>query len=635
MIGQIENELPVPPRQHDRHIPRDLEAIVLKALAKDPNDRFDTAEKMAKELRLFLENRPVPSRPIPLYQQFWRWCQRNPWLAGANITAAALTTILAVVSTFAWLTDRNRLRLIVAQRDEIQKASRGRDAGSIHSHSQARATRFSRRMGQRFESQKALNRAAAIGRALKLPPERFDALRDEAIACMALPDLEPTGRVITKPPGVIDGRFDSTMTRYALRFRDGTISVRRVADDQEIARFQARGDREIWVFAFSPDGRYLATTHKPGNVLTVWDIERQVVAVEDPGPVSTLAARFSPDSRLIALAHEDGELLAYDFSTGRPCLRVREVAQAHDLAFRPDGAQIAIVCNGAAPSCHVLEAATGRPIRSIALPGGGWNISWSPDGTTLVTGCSGNKTYLWHATTGVRAGVLEGATNVALGAVFHPAGSLLASNGWEGRLWLWDPVLGRPWLNLTSNAWPEFSRDGRIIVSLEDKLIPHRVDPALEYRTFAHASSQPIHYGGPSIRHDGRLLAVGTDRGVILWDLERGTELAFLPIGLAWHIRFEPSGDLLTSGSCGVQRWPVRLDSSKAEFRVGPPRPLPLPASDCGIDSVGSGRIVAQANHDFAHVLTPIVTSDPDRWMTAATFLSAPTENGWRPAIIK
>ena len=49
------------------------------------------------------------------------------------------------------------------------------------------------------------------------------------------------------------------MTRYALRFRDGTISVRRVADDREIARFQARGDRDVFIFDFSPDGRYLAT----------------------------------------------------------------------------------------------------------------------------------------------------------------------------------------------------------------------------------------------------------------------------------------------------------------------------------------------------------------------------------------
>ena len=44
------------------------------------------------------------------------------------------------------------------------------------------------------------------------------------------------------------------MTRYALRFRDGTILVRRVADDQEIARFSAQGDREFFVFGFSPDG---------------------------------------------------------------------------------------------------------------------------------------------------------------------------------------------------------------------------------------------------------------------------------------------------------------------------------------------------------------------------------------------
>ena len=54
--------------------------------------------------------------------------------------------------------------------------------------------------------------------------------------------------------------------------------------------------------------------------------------------------------------------------------------------------------------------------------------------------------------------------------------------------------------------------------------------------------------GRASIRRDGRVLAVGTDRGVVLWDLARGTELAFLPIGNAWHLMFEASGDLLTSG---------------------------------------------------------------------------------------
>ena len=96
-------------------------------------------------------------------------------------------------------------------------------------------------MGQRFDGLDALAEAAAIARDLKLPVERLDSLRDEAIACLALPDLKATGRVITKPAGVIATAFDSTMTRYALRFRDGTIQVRRVADDSEVARFQRPG----------------------------------------------------------------------------------------------------------------------------------------------------------------------------------------------------------------------------------------------------------------------------------------------------------------------------------------------------------------------------------------------------------
>ena len=112
-------------------------------------------------------------------------------------------------------------------------------------------------------------------------------------------------------------------------------------------------------------------------------------------------------------------------------------------------------------------------------------------------------------------------------------------------------------------------------------------------------------YYEPSIRHDGRVLAVGSDRGAVLWDLARGTELAFLPIGNAWHLMFEPSGDLITSGSIGVQRWPVHLDPDRREFHIGPPRQLRLPAGLAGIAGDRSGRIVAKANHDYAYVATP------------------------------
>ncbi len=68
---------------------------------------------------------------------------------------------------------------------------------------------------------------------------------------------------------------------------------------------------------------------------------------------------------------------------------------------------------------------------------------------------------------------------------------------------------------------------------------------------------------------------------------------------------FEPSGDLVTSGSFGVQRWPVQLDAGRREFRIGPPRQLPLPAGIEQIAEDRSGRTVALARLDFSHVYTP------------------------------
>ncbi len=215
------------------------------------------------------------------------------------------------------------------------------------------------------------------------------------------------------------------------------------------------------------------------------------------------------------------------------------------------------------------------------------------------------KIDLWDAKTGTRRATLEGHTSGLVKASFHPGGTLLASNGYDGHLRLWDPIQGQYLLSLTSVFAPDFSRDGRLVVSNEDELAIYEVDPAREYRTFAHTFDGPAGYGVPSVRHDGRLLAVGTKRGAVLWDLARGTELAFLRISNSWHVMFDPSGDLITSGDAGVQRWPIRLDTGRGELRIGLPSRLPLPAGYGVIAEDRSGRIVANANHDYAHVATP------------------------------
>jgi WD40 repeat protein/tetratricopeptide (TPR) repeat protein len=310
----------------------------------------------------------------------------------------------------------------------------------------------------------------------------------------------------------------------------------------------------------------------------------------------------------MVLAHQDGAILDYDLATGQLRRRWRGPAQGgtSDLFFRPDRVQIAITSGAKDPTtCWILDTETGRLVRTIPLPSPG-ELAWSADGTTLATTGHDWKIYLWEAATGIRKAVLEGHVNGGVRAGFHPAGTLLASIGWEDRLRLWDPILGRHVLTMTGTCEPQFSRDGRLVVALGDELTTYQVDPAREYRTLAHVSREPITYTRASIHRDGRLLALGTSRGVALWDLARGTELAFLPIGQAWHSVFEPSGDLLTSAVTGVQRWPIQLDLDQGTFHIGPPRPLrSFPAGSCGIAEDASGRVVALANFGLTHVQTP------------------------------
>jgi eukaryotic-like serine/threonine-protein kinase len=608
LIQKVLHDAPDLPRKLDPNVPRDLETIVLKAIAKEPGSRYPTAQALGEDLRRFLEDRPIRARRSTALEQLWRWCRRNPLLAAAFSTAAAAVVTLAIVSTaMAWKfrEQRDHVRQSEGQEHLARIAERHQLFQALFDR--ARAQRYSRQRGQRFDSLSALDRAVAIAHDLKLPTERFDQLRDEAIACLALPDLrpEPGSRIIARPAGVARVAFDPTLTRYALRFKDGTISVRRVADDEEVAHFQVRGDRDFFVLCFSPNGRYLATNHYPDHGVTVWDVGRRSVLIADPGPLSAAAAQFSPDSRRFAIAREDGELLIYELATGQPRRRWR-IPGVKNLAFSPDGAELAAIENASTPpTCRIVATATGRLVRSIVLQTIG-SVAWSPDGLTLATPDNDRKIYLWDAATGQPRETLEGHSNAGILAGFHPLSTLLASNGWEARLRLWDPILGRSWLSEPGASVIDghFSHDGRVVLSLGERLTTFQVEPALEYRALRSSSTGPFPLERPAIRHDGRVLAVGARNGVVLWDLARSAELGFLPIGYTPHLRFDASGDLLTSGRAGVWQWPVRLDPHRGEFRLGPSRPLPLQSAGCELAADRLGWVVASAVMDSASVCT-------------------------------
>ena len=600
LIDLITRQAPLALRRHDRRIPRDLETLVQRALAKDPKDRFARASDLADELRRHLESRPIQSRPVGAIERTWRWCKRSPGLATACIGAALLTVIMLVGSIFA-------TAVLYQKNIQIQSADRKINERLLESlRSEARATRLSRQVGQRFRSLDVLAQAVAIARDLNVPHERLDLLRDEVIACLALPDLKPTGRVIQRPPGVNVTAFDAMMRRYALRSRDGTILVKNVSDDQEVARFRGRGDLSCFIFCLSPDGRYLANVDFPGSGLTVWDVDLKTIALIDPGPVLRKAARFSPDSTRIAIVRETGEIAIHDLKQNRPPTIWAGQGLAEDLAFRPDCRQIAVTNRDAnQPACRILELESGQIVQTIKLKSVA-SVAWSPDGLTLAIPAPDSIIELWDVRSGVPRAKLEGATNAGLHAAFLPAGKLLATNGWEGALRIWDAATGRPVLSLPAWDSPvlEFSRDGRIAVPDEDQLTIYQVEPALEYQTYVHPFGTKVTCWNSAIRNDGRLLALNTNHGVALWDLARRVELPFLPLGHN-SVVFEPSGDLLTStASLGVARWPIRLDPDRGLFKIGPPSQLPMAVSG-SIAQDRTGQVVAVTLGSRAIVTTP------------------------------
>ncbi len=633
-LASISAQRKMEPAKLSKLMRGDLDWIVMKTLEKDRNRRYETANGFAADVQRYLNDEPVQACPPSAGYRFRKFARRNRRLlvtAGVVALALVLGTAMsawqAIRATEAEGLAQTRLRAESeaqnATREQLHLTQQAEDKARNRLYrslvDQARASRLSRRIGQRFKTLDVLAEARKMAGELSLSDQEVATqlleLRNSAIACLAVADV----RVAREWPGYhTDDRlvdFDGTLEHYAVTDRQGVCSIRRSADGTEMARLPGLhlrcSDGSDARPLFSRDGGYVAVWYYPSGRLRMWKLggDKPLLLVDESSSQVT-TFNFSPCSRLFAFGFAGGSIQVIDLPSARLRPRLPTGPLPQGLAFHPTRPQFAVASNGTKVRiCDLNSAKVLTELPQAAGVEGPTTIDWHPEGNILAVGGRDHAIYLWDVATRKQIARLEGHKNLGLSFAFNHAGGLLASTCWDNTLRLWDPRTGQELFKTEAVVLSlvRFSPDDRLLAAgvSGTNLQLWQVAPAY-YRTLVR---DPVLGRGQYLKlatcPRSRRLAVLMTDGVGLWDPGSGNPLTFLPVGRAYGVLFEPSGALLTNSPAGLLRWPIREDSAgklvaaagnpSYVLTIGPPQKLPLPGSIYAIAGSRRGRVLASA----------------------------------------
>jgi serine/threonine protein kinase/WD40 repeat protein len=629
------------PAKLTRLVRGELDWIAMKALEKDRDRRYETANGLARDIQRYLNDEPVQACPPSAGYRLKKFMRKHQRVV---LTAAGLVGLLiAGTAVSTWQAARATRAMAVADRE--RERAQGRLWESLRD--QARATRMSRRPGQRMDSLRPIVEAMQ----LPLPREHtLDELRTEAVAALALPDVEVEreweGGVTSAHRG---WAFDGKMERYARLRVDGTVSVHQIADDTQVAQWKEITEGP-WPalersLQFSPDGRYLSVYHKGSRKLVVRRLMGQEPEVcyrdEEVSADFELSVDFTQDSTSLAYIKTDTRIAVVDLSTGRVRYSPPADAEQRAIRFAPDGLRVALgVKRGNKYAVEVRELASGRTESALPHPAHISDICWHSDGGTVATCCNDHLIRIWDVTTGNVILKLEGHRQPGIHCAFNCSGEWLISNDWQRQVRFWEMSSGRQALSTPLGGYHllRVSPEGRVAgykAGDVDKLQLMRFHSNTCYRTIVPGAEPDTRYP-ITIHPEGRLLAVAIGNHSALVDLASGREVASLPSDMQ-PLLWEPHGGLLTAGKSGLWRRPVH-QKGVANYRLGPPKQLvangpkdPWGASTDGqviaIPQYRSGAVVLhlgpprQTIHLKPHVDVRACAVSPDgRWVATAAF---------------
>jgi serine/threonine protein kinase/WD40 repeat protein len=599
LIDDVSHSEPAHPRTIDSRIPADLETVILKAIDRDPGRRYQTGAQLAEDLRAFLDYRPIKARRVGWPERTWRWCRRNPVVAGLTVIAAVLLVVIAGGSTIVSMRMRD-------ERDRAIEAERATQRALYNAYvQQAKSDLHSRRPGQRYLTLDAVTSARDIARALGTIDEASLELRNLSIAALALPDLRLTPGRGTWSPELSSCDFDGGFRRFARVESNGDVTVRSVADDGEWAHLPGTGARHAGV-QLSRNGEYLAAWRHSGE-LQIWRLDEGLPAMLFEGKcVVNPDPDFSPDSRLFAFPSADGQVTLVGLSDGKVLRRISARPSPNNVRFHPRERKLAFISHSESSKVVVCEIASETVVTEWPLIAA--RIAWHPNGAMLATIAGDNRIRLWDVATKKTVRVIEGLKSGGVSFAFNHVGDLLVTYDWSRTLRLWDPwscreLLQTPAMDMTCLR---FSDDDRHVATAFDdgRFALIEVISGREYRTIVpRFADYYLHCRQASISPDGRILACALSSTFGLWDLETGAELAIISEMKGAHsVLFDPAGNLLTSNSdYGVLRWPVRLENARAptgtiglpEVVLVPSETMPNRRSAEGLAASGDGRLIA------------------------------------------